>query len=84
MKIGLTMRVVWAPGYDEARDALAQNWMSFLKHAMPDVAWLPVPNFGSDVAVYAKQWGLQGFILTGGNDIGEAPIGGINTVIDIS
>lgn len=70
-RLGLTMRVTAADGYKETRDALAQDWCAFLTAALPDVVWLPVPNLGRDVVKYVQAWGLDGFILTGGNDVGE-------------
>lgn len=32
-----------------------------------------LPNLGGDTAEYAVAWGLDGFVLTGGNDIGSSP-----------
>src|SRR5262245_1136597 len=72
-RIGLTMRVASAEGYAEARDALAQDWAAFMALALPDVAWLPVPNLGRRVLEFAQAWNLDGFIFTGGNDLGSAP-----------
>ena len=71
LRIGLTMRVVEAQGYHEPRDALAQNWAAFLQAALPEAAWLPVPNLGAGEArAYCEAWGLNRIILTGGEDIG--------------
>ncbi len=74
LRLGLSMRVVAAPGYREDRDALARDWGVFMSRVMPEVSWLPVPNLGRAVVDYVAGWGLNGFILTGGNDLGEAPI----------
>ena len=70
-RIGLTMRVVDAVNYVESRDALAQDWPAFMAAALPEVNWMPIPNLGSDAVPYAQDWGLDGLILTSGNDIGE-------------
>lgn len=68
------MRVVSAHGYSEPRDALAHDWYPFMKAAFPGIQWMPVPNLGKDTIEFISTWGLTGFILTGGNDIGSAPV----------
>jgi putative glutamine amidotransferase len=73
-KIGLTMRIIHAKDYDEPRDALAQDWGRFLAFAMPEILWFPIPNLGSESVDFVKQWEIDGLILTGGNDIGSAPL----------
>lgn len=74
LRIGLTMRVVDGPKYYEPRDALAQDWPVFMKRVLSHARWLPIPNIGNDVSRYIENWDLNGFILTGGDDIGEAPL----------
>ncbi|HKX60240.1 MAG TPA: gamma-glutamyl-gamma-aminobutyrate hydrolase family protein [Verrucomicrobiae bacterium] len=73
-RIGLTMRVAQAEAYKEARDCLAQDWSEFMAAALPSVHWLPVPNLGQAVADYARDWELDGLILTGGNDLNESSL----------
>lgn len=75
VRIGLTMRVVQAQGYDEPRDALAQNWAGLLGAAFGSrAAWLPVPNLGAGSArAWCEQWGINGLVLTGGEDPGTCP-----------
>lgn len=75
VRIGLTMRVVQAQGYDEPRDALAQDWADLLAQAFGTrAAWLPVPNLGAGAArAWCEQWGIGGLILTGGEDPGACP-----------
>ena len=70
-RIGITMRVVDADGYQEPRDALALHWASYMEFALPGVHWMPVPNLGKRVVGFANAWQLDGLILSGGNDIGE-------------
>ncbi len=70
-RIGLTMRVSGPEGYTEWRDSLAQDWPDFMARVLPEVHWIPVPNLEDGVLSYARNWGLDGFILTGGNDLGE-------------
>lgn len=73
LRIGISMRVVEAKEYYEPRDALAQDWTKFMKHALPEVTWLPIPNLKDDVVDFYVSWGLNGIILTGGNDLFERP-----------
>jgi gamma-glutamyl-gamma-aminobutyrate hydrolase PuuD len=70
-RIGLTMRTAEAMGYAEKRDCLAQDWPVFMAHVLPEVNWLPIPSLGTEITPYLQAWGLDGFILTGGNDVGE-------------
>ena len=72
-RIGLTMRIVADPCHGEIRDALAQDWATFLAVALPDCCWIPIPNLGPHILKFAREWGLEGVILTGGNDPGSAP-----------
>jgi gamma-glutamyl-gamma-aminobutyrate hydrolase PuuD len=68
------MREAMAQGYHEPRDALARNWGEFLAIALPEAAWLPVPNLGPERSCgFCEQWGINGLILTGGEDVGAAP-----------
>jgi glycerol kinase len=67
LRVGLTMREVHPSGYDEPRDALARAWGKFMREALPEAAWMPFPNVGSDLAPhYCDRWGLNALILTGG------------------
>lgn len=67
------MRVGQAEGYVEPRDCLAQDWARYLTDALPDHLWMPIPNLGAATVDYAAAWGLDGLILTGGNDLGTCP-----------
>lgn len=73
-RIGLSMRVVSATTYPEARDALSQEWGPFMNYALPKTSWIPVPNLGADVVEFVDRWNLDGLILTGGDDIGATPV----------
>ena len=70
-RVGITMRIAQAGDYYEPRDCLAQDWYPFLDYALPELHWLLVPNIGADVVGYAERLGIDGFILPGGNDIGD-------------
>jgi gamma-glutamyl-gamma-aminobutyrate hydrolase PuuD len=75
LRIGVTMRVMEVQGYHEPRDALAQDWSNFLGAALPNAAWLPLPNLGANKArAYCEKWGVNRLILTGGEDIGVSAI----------
>lgn len=75
LKVGITMRVIEAQGYSEPRDALAQNWITFIRSALPNATWLLLPNIGKDaIRSYCEEWGINRLILTGGEDIGLSAI----------
>lgn len=68
------MRVAEATGYRESRDAVAHDWYGFLRFALPDTAWMVLPNLGDEAGHYAATWGVDALVLTGGNDVGEAEV----------
>ncbi len=71
LRIGITQRVDPVPGREERRDALDQRW--------PPLLWrlgmlaIPLGNGHADPEAYLAALELDGYILSGGNDIGEAP-----------
>jgi len=65
------MRTAGAPDYDEPRDALAREWAGFMAFALPEALWMPLPNLGEAAAGYARDWRLEGLVLTGGDDLGD-------------
>ena len=73
LRIGITMRIDLAPGHGEPRDALARGWSAFMSAVLPEAIWVPLPNSGSGCVDIASGLDLSGFILSGGNDIGEMP-----------
>lgn len=74
-RIGLTQRVVENATYRERRDALDQRWTVLAEAAgfLP----VPIPNRAGDPGAFVAALGLDGAILTGGNDLqdygGDAP-----------
>lgn len=68
--VGITQRVVEHEGYKERRDALAQEWAGFLSAA--GIVYVPLPNNENMARELFQKLPFQGFILSGGNDIGEA------------
>ena len=70
LRIAVTMRESNAQGYAEERDSLARSWITFLDTVLPEAAWLALPNIGERrVDRFCEQWGINGLILTGGEDI---------------
>lgn len=68
-RIGITQRRDAVPNRTEVRDALDVNWATLLWN----LGILPIP-LCSDIEntqAYLKALNLDGFILSGGNDIGE-------------
>lgn len=68
------MRRSGAEGYVEERDALSRQWPAFLAWCLPEAIWTPAPNLGEASATWARDWGIRGLILTGGDDIGIDPL----------
>jgi len=71
-KIGITLRVVKAPNYDETRDALSHDWVPFLEQ----IQCIPIfiPNNLTDVNSFLKDENFDGFILSGGDNKGDSPL----------
>lgn len=67
------MRVEDAPAGGAGRDALGHDWADLLACALPDAAWLPLPNVGARIGGVAAALALDAVILTGGNDVGSCP-----------
>jgi gamma-glutamyl-gamma-aminobutyrate hydrolase PuuD len=67
IKIGITQRVETVPTYNERRDCLDQQWITLLEKSgiMP----VPVPNCLRSPEVFVRELSLEGFILSGGNDL---------------
>ena len=67
-RIGVSMRVVNAAGYDEPRDAISHEWVTLL--AALGVTPVLIPNRLPNVPTFLDTMRIQGLLLTGGNDIG--------------
>lgn len=68
--IGITQRVSVVPEYGERRDALDQAWLGFFSACNLDP--LIIPNRLSDPVAYAQKMGVEGIVLTGGNNFSNA------------
>jgi putative glutamine amidotransferase len=73
LKIGLTMRSCDATEYVEPRHGLAIDWIPFMENVFPGAIWTGIPNLGKDVLRHVKGFGINGVILTGGEDFGKNP-----------
>jgi N5-(cytidine 5'-diphosphoramidyl)-L-glutamine hydrolase len=72
-RVGITMRIDNPIGYDEPRDCLAQSWWDYLQATFSKTHWLALPNIGSNIQNYVKEWSVDSFIFTGGKDVGSSP-----------
>jgi putative glutamine amidotransferase len=70
-RIGISARLDTVLGRDEQRDALDVRWPSLLW----DLGYMPLllSSGLADVPAYLQALNLDGFILSGGNDVGSAP-----------
>lgn len=70
-KIGISLRIVQAPNYDENRDALSHDWSQFLEK----LSLIPIliPNQIDNVSEFLDEVGVDGLILSGGDNIGDYP-----------
>lgn len=71
LRIGISQRVDWIAGRDERRDALDQRWSQLLWSI--GMLAIPLSSQTAEPDKYLTEIGLEGFILSGGNDIGESP-----------
>lgn len=70
-RIGVTQRVEVVESYGERRDCLDQQWAVLL--ASLGLSLVPVPNCLENPAAWLTELGLDGFILSGGNDLSSLP-----------
>jgi len=71
MRIGISQRVEVVRSYGEQRDCLDQQWFRFLESI--GFSPVPIPNSLSDVAGWLQLVGIEGLILSGGNDLSHLP-----------
>lgn len=72
-RIGITLRNSPATGYQENRDAIAREWYDFFTDLAWNYHWQLIPNLGEQTAEYAQAQGIEGIILSGGDDSGKDP-----------
>ena len=71
-KIGITSRIVSAENYDEQRDAISQDWPPFLEKI--NLTPIFIPNSLNDTIKFLDEIEVDGFILSGGDNVGENPL----------
>lgn len=71
LKIGISQRVEVISNYNEQRDCLDQQW-SILSERIGIVP-VPIPNHLSNPELFFEAMDLNGFILSGGNDLSFIP-----------
>lgn len=69
-KLGITLRLSHPRGYDEPRDGLARDWYRFLAELGRGNNWILLPNLGVHSVDYARAHGIEGFVFSGGDNIG--------------
>lgn len=67
-RIGITQRVVYFEDIEERRDMLDQRWYDFAQKA--GLRLLPIPNQLQDLTDYIEDLDIEGFIFSGGNNVG--------------
>jgi N5-(cytidine 5'-diphosphoramidyl)-L-glutamine hydrolase len=68
-KIGISLRVTAAEGYDEKRDSLSQEWPQLLEELGFDPIF--IPNSLKNIDKFLENINIDGLILSGGENIGE-------------
>ena len=79
IKIGITQRVENVAAYSERRDALDQRWALFFERL--DMLIIPLPNRIEDFSKYVTEIGLDGVVLSGGNDLASQE-NGVNIALE--
>lgn len=70
LNIGISMRETNAVNYNEKRDSIARDWFRYMEDVMPNANWILLPNIGENIIKYIDTWGINAFILSGGEDLG--------------
>ena len=68
---GISLRVELIEKYNEKRDTISQEWTNFLQKLA--ITPILIPNTLDDVKSYISDVGIDGIILSGGDNIGEFP-----------
>ena len=68
---GISLRVELIEKYNEKRDTISQEWTNFLQKLA--ITPILIPNTLDDVKSYISDVGIDGIILSGGDNIGKFP-----------
>jgi N5-(cytidine 5'-diphosphoramidyl)-L-glutamine hydrolase len=69
LKIGISLRIINAENYDEKRDAISHDWPLFLEKIKSNIVL--IPNTLTNVEDFLNDIGVNGLILSGGDNIGD-------------
>jgi gamma-glutamyl-gamma-aminobutyrate hydrolase PuuD len=69
LKIGISSRIINAENYDEKRDAISHDWPRLLEKI--DSNTIFIPNTLTNVEGFLNDIGVNGLILSGGDNIGD-------------
>ena len=69
--IGITMRRDNNNKWKEKRDSLSEDWLKFLSKNFQDYNFILIPNIPNKAIKLAENAGLDGLILSNGNDWGS-------------
>ena len=70
-RFGISLRVELIEKYNEKRDTLSQEWTNFLQKLA--ITPILIPNTLDDVKSYISDVGIDGIILSGGDNVGQFP-----------
>lgn len=70
-RIGISLRVEHFEEHNEKRNAISQDWLIFLKKA--NAFPILIPNILSDIKSFLNGMKIDGFILSGGDNMGDDP-----------
>ena len=70
-RFGISLRVELIEKYNEKRDTISQEWTIFLQNLA--ITPILIPNTLDDVKSYISDVGIDGIILSGGDNVGQFP-----------
>ena len=70
-RFGISLRVELIEKYNEKRDTISQEWTIFLQNLA--ITPILIPNTLDDVKSYISDVGIDGIILSGGDNVGRFP-----------
>ena len=71
LKIAISLRIMGTKNYSEKRDGLSQDWPKFFEKL--DLIPIFIPNTLNCIESYLDSIGINGIILSGGDNIGDHP-----------
>ena len=67
--IGISLRITNAKDYDEKRDSLSHDWPKLMEELGINIVF--IPNSLKNIRSYLSELNLSGFIISGGDNIGD-------------